>query len=230
MPMQPVLGRRPEGGSGALRSWGAAPCSSQSAGDFCRGREVILDESTSSVYWDLQKFCDSIDVRHLLRLGAECCFPRRVAVVDLQVHLGLRALRWAGASAKPQLVANSIPAGGKFSYAHARMMSHGISEEVHRVAPLVRVHRHVDDLVQCAVGRQTAVIKQMVEVAEITTFACDRQSLAISPKSTTCCSDVETEALLRRGLWSLGSISGSREGPAIWKSIREVDPDVRLEC
>ena len=49
------------------------------------------------MYWDLQKFYDSIDVSHLLRLGAERRFPMRVAVVDLQVHLGLRALRWAGA-------------------------------------------------------------------------------------------------------------------------------------
>ena len=59
---------------------------------------VILYESTASVYWDLQKFYDSIDVRHLLRLEAECCFPMTVAVVDLQVHLGRRALRWAATS------------------------------------------------------------------------------------------------------------------------------------
>ena len=64
--------------------------------------EVILGESTASVCWDLQKFCDSIDVRHLLRLSV----PMGVAVVDLQVHLGLRALRCAGAFAKPQIVAN----------------------------------------------------------------------------------------------------------------------------
>ena len=59
--------------------------------------DVILCESTASVYWDLQKFYDPVSVRQLLRLGAECGFPMRVAVVDLEVHLGLRALRWAGA-------------------------------------------------------------------------------------------------------------------------------------
>ena len=61
---------------------------------------VIFGESTASVYWDLQKFYDSFDARQLLRLGAECGFPARV-VVDLQVHLGLGALRWAGAFAEP---------------------------------------------------------------------------------------------------------------------------------
>ena len=54
-----------------------------------------------------------------------------------------------------------------------------------------------DDLAQCAVGRQTAVIMQMVEAAEITTFACDRFSPVLSPKSTICCSDVKTDALDR---------------------------------
>ena len=70
--------------------------------------------------------------------------------------------------------------------------------------PLVRVEQHVDDLAQCAVGCQTAVNKQMVEAAEILTLACDRLSLVISPKSTKCCSDVETQELLRRGPLELG--------------------------
>ena len=52
-------------------------------------------------------------MRHLLRLEAGFGFPMRVAVVDLQVHLGLRALRWAGALAKPQIVANSILTNSK---------------------------------------------------------------------------------------------------------------------
>ena len=64
--------------------------------------------------------------------------------------------------------------------------------------PLVRVDQHVDDLAQCAAGHQVAVTRQMVEAAEIITFACDRRSLGISPKSTICCSDVKTETLFRR--------------------------------
>ena len=74
-------------------------------------------------------------------------------------------------------------------------------EEVHRDVPWVRVDQHVDDLAQCAVGHQTEVIKQMVEAAEIITFACEPCPLA---KSTTCCSDVTNETLLRRGLLELG--------------------------
>ena len=173
------------------------------------GGAVILGEQRHQYIWDLQKFYDSIDVRHLLKLGAECGFPLRVAGVDLQLRLLLRALRWAVAFAKPRIVANSILAGSKFSVAYARNMLYGIVETV----PVVRIDQHVDDLAQSAVCRQTAAIKQTVEAAaikqsveaaEITTFACDRLSLVISPKSTTCCSNVKTETLLRRGLLELG--------------------------
>ena len=50
---------------------------------------VILGESTASVSWDLQKFHDFIDVRQLLRLGAEFGFPMGVVVVDLQEDTAL---------------------------------------------------------------------------------------------------------------------------------------------
>ena len=82
----------------------------------------------------------------------------------------LQSLRWAGALAKRRIVANSILAGNMFSNAYARNMLYEILEEVHRAVPLVRVDQHMDDLAQCAVGRQTAVTKQMVEAAEISTF------------------------------------------------------------
>ena len=82
------------------------------------------------------------------------------------MHLGLRALRWAGAFAKPQLVANSVLAGM-------------LTRETCHTESWRRVDQHVDDLAQCAVGRQTAVIKQMVEAAERITLACDRLSLVI---------------------------------------------------
>ena len=95
-------------------------------------------------------------------------------------------------------------------------MVYGILEEVHRAVPLVRV----DDLAQCVVGRQTAVIKQMVDAAEIITFACDRLSLVISPMSTTCGSDVQTETL-QRGLRELGINFGVTR--RTWELVQEAD-------
>ena len=180
--------------SGTLRLEVAAPCSSQFAGGFCKRWGVILGE-----YWDLQKFCDSIDVRQLLGFEAECGFPTRVAVVDL--HLLLSALRWAGAHAKPRMVANSTLAGSKFLNACAR---NGICTAFHRTVPFVRVDQHVDDLAQRVVGRQTAVIEQMVEAAEIITFACDRLNLVISPSRPIVVLTLKTESIFRRGLLELG--------------------------
>ena len=70
---------------------------------------VILGEPTTLVQWDLQKFNDSICVRHLLRLGAECGFSMRVAVVDLQVHLGWRPCVGLALFAQPQTVQQVFP-------------------------------------------------------------------------------------------------------------------------
>ena len=49
----------------------------------------------------------------------------------------------------------------------------------------------MDDLAQCAVGRQTVVIRKMLETAQIITFGCDRPNLGISPTSTLFCSVVD---------------------------------------
>ena len=65
---------------------------------------------------------------------------------------------------------------------------------------MVRVDQHVDDLAQCAVDHQTAVIKHIVEAAEIITSAFGRLSLA----------DVKTETLLG-GLLELGILFRRRE-------------------
>ena len=89
---------------------------------------------------------------------------------------------------------------------------------------IVRVDKHVDDLAQCAVGRQTVVIRRMLEAAEIITFACDRLNLLISPKSTLCCS--KTETLLRRGLLYLGIHFTSCVEPATWVWTRVRAPGV----
>ena len=44
-------------------------------------------ERVRGINWDLEKFYDSIDVRHLLRSVSECGFLLKVFVVDLQVRL-----------------------------------------------------------------------------------------------------------------------------------------------
>ena len=182
------------------------------------------------MYWDLQKFYDSIvDVRQVLRLGAECGFPIGVVVVDLQVHLGLRAKRWASAFAEPHLVANSILAGSKFSNAYARNMFFGSLEEVHRAVPLVRVDQHVDDLAQCAVGRQTAVIKQVVEAAELITFALRQPEPGPLAQVDHTLLQRKDRSVTSERCRSSGSMLVSREGPAIPDSIRVEVQDVRWE-
>ena len=73
-----------------------------------------------SVYFDLEKFYDSIDVVKLIELSVNCGFSLHVAAMDLQVHMGLRILSWAGCYSHPLAVSNSILAGSKFSNTYAR--------------------------------------------------------------------------------------------------------------
>ena len=98
-------------------------------------------------------------------------------------------------------------------------MLYGILEELHRAVPLVRDDQRVDDLARCAVGHQTAVVKQMVEAAEIIILACDRLSLVISPVSTIRCSDVNTETLLRRVLLESGIHFGADTGGGARRAV-----------
>ena len=85
----------------------------------------------------------------------------------------------------------------------------------------------VHNQAQCAVGRQTAVIKRMVEAAEIITFACDRSS---RPSRPYVAPTLRPKRYFGEGCWSSGSTPVSREGPAIWESTRVVVQDVRWEC
>ena len=59
-------------------------------------------------------------------------------------------------------MANSILAGSKYSNAYARNMLYGILSEVHARVPIMRLDQNVDDLVQCALGCKTVVIRKML--------------------------------------------------------------------
>ena len=98
----------------------------------------------------------------------------RVTVVDLQVHLGLRALRWTGAFAKPRIVADSILAGSKFCNAYARNMLYGILEDVHRPVPAGQGSINTWMIWLSARWSPDGSVKQTVEAAEFIAFACDR--------------------------------------------------------
>ena len=77
--------------------------------------------------------------------------PSRFEVVDLQVCVGVRVMRWPRRFLQPAMVACSILAGSKFSDPYAVSVLHGIFAELRNHSPLASVDQHVDGVAQCMV-------------------------------------------------------------------------------
>ena len=58
-------------------------------------------------------------------------FKSHIAAIDLQVHLGLRLLRWAGSFSKPIAPSNSVLAGSSYSNSYARLYLYDFFEQLH---------------------------------------------------------------------------------------------------
>ena len=86
-------------------------------GELC----VLSGMTAITVFWDLAKFYDSLDLVVVVSLAQRAGFPVRVAAMDLQVHTGLRFLRWHGAAAQPIASCTSVLAGSRFSNTYARV-------------------------------------------------------------------------------------------------------------
>ena len=50
--------------------------------------------ATASLFWDLEKFYDTIDVYRLARLAAQEGYPMKMCTMDLYMHTAPRMLKW----------------------------------------------------------------------------------------------------------------------------------------
>ena len=90
--------------------------SAQSAGTLRRllgELGVLSGMDTMSVFWDVEKFYGSLSIPELVGCCPRKGFNKTVAAMDLQVHLGLRLLRWQGNFGQPIAPCNSVLAGSK---------------------------------------------------------------------------------------------------------------------
>ena len=163
---------------------------------------VLLGESTASLYWDLLKFCDSIDARHP-RVEAECGFPMRVAVVDLQVHSP-----WVEGHGLWQTAcwrAASFP---------MRMRERCSTEswEIHRSVPLVRVDQHLDGTVRG--GSPNGGDQAPVSVTD--------RAWSSRPSRPHVAPTLRPKRCFGEGCWSSGSMLVSLEGPATREEAQDV--------
>ena len=106
---------------------------------------VLAGVENIGAYWGFEKFYGRVDLEFLIGLGHARGFPLAVAAMDLQVHVGVRVLRWAGSHSEPIPVTTSVLAGSKFSNSYARLYLYDILEDIHYKYP-VQVGLHVDDI------------------------------------------------------------------------------------
>ncbi len=159
--------------------------SAQSAGTMRRLLDelaVLSGQDTIGVYWDLQKFYDSIDIIKLIELSTRRGFSVAVAAIDLQVHLGLRLLKWAGSFSDPIPVSSSVLAGSKFSNIYARLYLYDLIENIHYQFPVI-VGLHVDDVATIAHGNIDDCFTVITEVSKLLFKNLEERKLKISPKT-----------------------------------------------
>ena len=72
---------------------------------------VLVGKETVSIYWDLEKFYDSIDWVRLIRWSLELGFPAIVLEIVMSVHMGPRVIKVGRICSEVLFPCNSLIAG-----------------------------------------------------------------------------------------------------------------------
>ena len=164
---------------------------------------VLKRESTAGIYWDVEKFYDSINIVRLAELSQEFNFPIAVSSLDLQVHVAPRVVRWANFYSEATPIFSSILAGSKFSNSYARIALYRLLDAAHAQLP-DQVRQYVDDLAQVQRGTSNQCYNKIVEGARLLYEGLTEEGLKVSPKSTIVCSSATLAFRVHSKLLSLG--------------------------
>ena len=102
--------------------------------------------------------------------------------MDLQVHTGLRFLRWHGAMAEPLASCTSVLAGSRYSNIYARMFLYEVLDVFHSQAT-VHIGLHVDGLATTAFGTPLEATKSICDAVGFLSHEVAVLKLTISPKT-----------------------------------------------
>ena len=126
---------------------------------------VLCGRTTISIFWDVKKFYDSIDIAKMIQYCIKKDYNIHIAAIDLQVHLGLRFLKWAGSTSQAIVPYNSLLAGSIFSNSYARTYLYDLLDELHSGFPKVMLGVHVDDLATLTEGEDVDDIYDSIKSA-----------------------------------------------------------------
>ena len=142
-------------------------------------------EAHFSIYWDLTKFFDHVDLNCLVLLREHLGFPLKVLSLALNVHCNLRLLVHKGVTVSGISATRGILAGCPFSISFARACLYDILHAVHaRAVRPLRLRQYVNDLAQSSTGPQLVAFEEAYETASALFNRLVDACFVISDKTT----------------------------------------------
>ena len=143
------------------------------------------NEANFSIYWDLTKFFDHVDLNRLALLAEQLGFLLKVLSLALNIHCNLRLLVHRGVTGCGISATRGILAGCPFSISFARACLYDILHAVHaRAVRPLRLRQYVDDLAQSSTGPQRVAFEEAYETASSLFNRLVDAGFVISDKTT----------------------------------------------
>ena len=120
----------------------------QAALDALVRDEVAQEEGLNrlSLFWDLEKFYDTIALHKLIQAGREFEYPAELLLLALRCYLGPRLIVWMGTAGDWMFPNTSICAGCIQANNMARMTMYVVLDKMHVMHPQVELSQFVDDV------------------------------------------------------------------------------------
>ncbi len=152
---------------------------------------ILEGDVAFGMYWDIEKFYDSIRLVLLIQLAVQAGYPVHILAFDIMFHLAPRILKWNSAFSDFIPVTNGILAGAKRSGTFARIFLYPIIAAMHRQIPpqiTTRLRLYADDIAQNVYGKLGQVMKAAVSLVRKLYSKLAAAALVVSPKSAAVCS------------------------------------------
>ncbi len=160
--------------------------------------------AAASIYYDMEKFYDTISLVVLCRLALKLLYPPLSLAFSVQAYVGGRRLRADGCLSDQIFPSNSLGAGCRRANTFAKIMLYELLDFAHKKFPLVRTFQYVDDLVQRCEGTESSVALFLAPAAVALLKGIEDLRLTISKTKTKIAGHRQAASGVRHELRRLG--------------------------
>ena len=143
---------------------------------------TALGDATAGIYWDVEKFYDSISLVLLFQRAADLGFPEVLLAMSAMAYTGTRVITADSVYGESIAVSSSIPAGCANANHGARIFLYPLLEHLSIQHPRVVCNQWVDDVVMRAHGAQGVVHLELTEAAMVFAGSLAQDGLKVSIK------------------------------------------------